>query len=211
MKSEFFYKTMSMFYDLIDIIYFRNYNTSPRKVVFETIENGDSVLDLCTGTATNALKIAKANTQSKVIGIDLSKDMLGIAMEKAHKADLSNIKLYCMDATKLKFKDKCFDKILLSLVLHEIDDALAEDIITEAKRVLKDYGEIIITEWERSKKWFHKILYLPIEVLEPKPYKSFIRKDLKTYFEQYGLTVKSEKHCDYTKVLILKKTNYVGE
>ena len=113
-----------------------------------------------------------------------------------------------MDATKLKFKDKCFDKILLSLVLHEIDDDLAENIIIEAKRVLKDYGEIIITEWERSKKWFNKILFLPIEVLEPKPYKSFISKDLKIYFEKYGLTVKSEKHCDYSKVLILKKINY---
>lgn len=60
MKSEVFYKTMSKFYDLVDIIYFRNYKNSPRKVVLETIENGDSVLDLCTGTATNALKIAKA-------------------------------------------------------------------------------------------------------------------------------------------------------
>ena len=208
MKSEVFYKTMSKFYDLVDIIYFRNYNNSPRKVVLETIENGDSVLDLCTGTATNALKIAKTNAQSKVIGIDLSKDMLGIAREKAHKADISNIKLYCMDATILGFKDKCFDKILLSLGLHEIDDDLAENIIIEAKRVLKDYGEIIITEWERSKKWFNKILFLPIEVLEPKPYKSFISKDLKTYFEKYGLTVKSEKHCDYSKVLILKKINY---
>ena len=208
MKSEVFYKTMSKFYDLVDIIYFRNYNNSPRKVVLETIENGDSVLDLCTGTATNALKIAKTNAQSKVIGIDLSKDMLGIAREKAHKADISNIKLYCMDATILGFKDKCFDKILLSLGLHEIDDDLAENIIIEAKRVLKDYGEIIITEWERSKKWFNKILFLPIEVLEPKPYKSFINKDLKTYFEKYGLTVKSEKHCDYSKVLILKKINY---
>ena len=211
MKSEVFYKTMSKFYDLVDIIYFRNYKNSPRKIVLETIENGDSVLDLCTGTATNALKIAKANAHSKVIGIDLSKDMLEIAREKAHKADISNIKLYFMDATKLRFKDNCFDKILLSLVLHEIDDDLAEGIIIEAKRVLKDYGEIIITEWERSKKWFNKILFLPIEVLEPKPYKSFINKDLKTYFEKYGLTVKSEKHCDYSKVLILKKINYSRE
>lgn len=108
-------------------------------------------------------------------------------------------------------KGKCFDKILLSLVLHEIDEDLAGSIIVEAERVLKDYGEIIITEWERSKKWFNKIIFLPIEVLEPKPYKSFINKDLKTYFEKYGLTVKSEKHCDYSKVLILKKINHSRE
>ena len=54
MKSEVFYKTMSKFYDLVDIIYFRNYNNSPRKVVLETIENGDSVLDLCTSLKQSA-------------------------------------------------------------------------------------------------------------------------------------------------------------
>ena len=205
MNSVIFYKTMAKFYDLIDVIYFRNYNNSPRKVVFKIIENGNSVLDLCTGTATNALKIAKANPLSKVIGIDLSKDMLKIARQKAHKANTENIKLYCMDAAKLKFKDKCFDKILLSLVLHEIDDELAGNMISEAKRVLKDEGEIIITEWERSEKWWNKILFLPIEVLEPKPYKVFINKDLKTYFAKHGLSVKSEKHCDYSKVLMLRK------
>ena len=202
---------MSNFYDLVDVIYFRNYNNSPRKVVFETIENGDRVLDLCTGTATNALNIAKANPLSKVTGVDLSKDMLRIARKKAHKAEILNIKLYCMDATELKFKDKCFDKVLLSLVLHEIDEDLAGSIISEAKRVLKDDGEIIITEWERSKKWLNKIFFLPIEVLEPKPYKAFINKDLKTYFEKNGLIIKSEKHCDYSKVLILEKMNYSRE
>lgn len=205
MNSKIFYKTMSKFYDLVDVIYFRNYSNSPRKVVFETIENGNSVLDLCTGTATNALKIAKAYPLSKVVGIDLSKDMLKIAREKATKANISNMKLYRMDATKLKFKDKSFDKILLSLVLHEIDDNLADSMIGEAKRVLKDEGEIIITEWERSTDLSKKILFFPIEVLEPKPYKTFINKDLKTYFEKHGLSVKTEKHCDYSKVLILRK------
>ena len=205
MNSEIFYKTMSKFYDLVDVIYFRNYNNSPRKVVFETIDNGGSVLDLCTGTATNALKIAKANPLSKVIGIDLSKDMLKVAREKANKTNISNIKLYRMDATKLKFKDRCFDKILLSLVLHEIEDELASSIISEAKRVLKDDGEIIVTEWERSHNWMKKILFFPIEILEPKPYKAFISKDLQKYFEKYGLSIKTEKHCDYSKVLVLRK------
>ena len=55
------------------------------------------------------------------------------------------------------------------------------------------------------KKFFNKIVFLPIEVLEPKPYKAFITKDLKAYFKKCGLIIKAEKHCDYSKVLILKK------
>lgn len=208
MNSALFYKAMSEFYDLIDIIYFRDYENSPRKVVFESIGNTEKVLDLCTGTATNALKIAKSKPLSEVIGIDLSKDMLKIAQGKVEKAKAPNIKLYQMDATRMTFQDKYFDKILLSLVLHEVEENLAEKILDEAKRVLKDDGEMIVTEWEKSRSFLRRAVFWPIEILEPKPFKSFIEKDLYRYFEQYGLTVVSEVHCDYSRVLRLKKSAY---
>lgn len=205
MNSQLFYKVMSSFYDLLDIIYFRKYDTSPRKVVYELIDKNDKVLDLCTGTATNAISIAKRNAKAKIVGVDLSKDMLAVAMSKVREEQISNISLYRMDATNLKFKDACFDKVLLSLVLHEVEEDLAEKIIKEAIRVLKNDGEIIITEWERSNDLFRKIIYLPIEILEPKPYKSFVSRDLGKYFADFELCVVEEKHCDYSKVLRLKK------
>ena len=208
MDSKLFYKAMSEFYDLIDIVYFRDYDNSPRKVVFESIGNTEKVLDLCTGTATNALKIAKSKPLSEIIGIDLSKDMLKIAQGKVKKSKVQNIKLYHMDATNMRFQDKFFDKILLSLVLHEVEENLAEKILAEAKRVLKDDGEIIVTEWEKSRKFSRRALFLPIDILEPKPFKSFIEKDLYRYFERYGLKVVSEVHCDYSRVLKLKRSEY---
>ena len=151
------------------------------------------------------LPIAKRNASVKIAGVDLSKDMLIIAKSKVKKEKLLNIKLYQMDATNLKFRNECFDKILLSLVLHETDESLAASMINEATRVLKPDGEIIITEWERSKKLLQKVIFFPIEVLEPKPYKSFVVKNLYSYFEEFGLTVVEEIHCDYSKVLKLKK------
>lgn len=205
MNSVLFYKAMSGFYDLLDVIYFRKYDTSPRKVVNEAIKDYDKILDLCTGTGTNAVNIAKRNGSVKIVGVDLSKDMLIIAKSKVKKEKLLNIKLCQMDATNMKFKDECFDKIIISLVLHETDESLAASMIKEAIRVLKPDGEIIITEWERSKKLPQKIIFFPIEVLEPKSYKSFVVKNLYSYFEELGLTVVEEVHCDYSKVLKLKK------
>ena len=205
MNSQLFYKAMSGFYDLLDVIYFRNYDTSPRKVVFEAIYDGDKVLDLCTGTATNAVAIAKQNPGVKMVGVDLSRDMLHIAKSKVKKEGLSNVKLHRMDATNLKYKDGTFDKILISLVLHEVDEELAARLIKEAKRVLKPDGEIIVTEWERTKDPFKKILFFPIDILEPFPYKTFVKKNLRVYFEKYGLKTVEIKHCDYSRVLRLKK------
>ena len=205
MNSVLFYKAMSGFYDLLDVIFFRKYDTSPRKVVNEAIEDNDKILDLCTGSGTNAVNIAKKNASVKIAGVDLSKDMLIIAKSKIRKEKLSNIKLFRMDATNMKIKDECFDKILLSLVLHEIDEGLAASMIKETIRVLKPDGEIIVTEWERSKKFLQKVIFFPIEVLESKPYKSFVVKNLYSYFEEFGLVVVEEIHCDYSKVLRLKK------
>lgn len=205
MNSKLFYKAMSGFYDLLDVIYFRKYESSPRKIVYEAINDNDKILDLCTGTATNAINIAKKKQSVKVVGVDISKDMLTIAKSKVKKEILSNVKLYHMDATAMKFKDEYFDKVLISLVLHEIDEELSKRIIYEAIRVLKPGGEIIITEWERSNEIWKKILFFPIELLEPKTYRTFILKDLRTYFEKFGLRVYKEEHCDFSKVLRLKK------
>ena len=41
--------------------------------------------------------------------------------------------------------------------------------------------------------------------LGAKPYRSFIRKDIYRYFEEYGLKVEEYIHCDYSRVLVLKK------
>ena len=110
-----------------------------------------------------------------------------------------------MDATKLKFKSNCFDKVLLSLVLHELEDDLAEKILKEASRVLKEGGELIVMEWEPVKKGWRKFLFMPIPMLEPKSYRAFIKKDLHKYFKRYGLEVVSITHCSYTKVLRIRK------
>lgn len=205
MNTKLFYKFMAHFYDLLDVIYFNRYQGSPRRIVFEAIYDEDRVLDLCTGTATNGIHIAKTKPSAKVAGVDLSKDMLGVAQDKIEREKLKNIRLYCMDATNMKFKNTCFDKVLLSLVLHELEPETATTLLSEARRVLKDDGELIVTEWERSRNLFKKILFFPIEVLEPKSYKTFVISDMKKYFERNGFEIVRYEHCDYSRVLILKK------
>lgn len=205
MSSKFYYKLMAGFYDLLDVIYFCNYKNSPRKKVLEAIKDQDTILDLCTGTATNAIQISQVKPNTKIVGIDLSKDMLRIADDKLKKSNIKNVKLYYMDATHMKFNDKYFDKIIISLVLHELEDTLAEQILKEARRVLKNDGEIIVTEWETSNITWRKIVFFPIHILEPKTYRAFIKKDLYAYFKKFGLEIIEVSHCDYSKVLRVKK------
>lgn len=71
---------------------------------------------LCTGTATNAIKISQMLSESKIIGIDISRDMLRDAKDKIQKKFVINIKLYFMDATCTKFKNKCFVRLLYETI-----------------------------------------------------------------------------------------------
>lgn len=80
-----FYKVIAYFYDLIDVIYFRKNDNSSRKVVLDAISERDTILNICTGTGTNAVNIAKSKTSAKIIGVDISKAMLKVAEGKAQK------------------------------------------------------------------------------------------------------------------------------
>ena len=131
MKIGFKYKILAKIYDLLDTIYFRKKKTSPRQAVVELLSRDDlMILDICTGTATNAINIAKSFKSTKVIGIDVSKDMLLIAKKKINRSNVDNMDLQLMNATNLKFKSNEFDCVIISLVLHEMRKNLAEQILS---------------------------------------------------------------------------------
>lgn len=206
MEAITFYKVLSKLYDLVCAIYFGNKYLNPRTLLLDYISEKDvMILDVCTGTAANAIAIAGKEKDARIIGIDLSKEMLHIADKKIKKQGISNIKLYKMNAAKTTFKNNTFDVILISLVLHEVPKELADEILSEAKRILKPEGKLLVIEWEEPQSLLKKILFYPIKKLEPKGFEQFLRTDMKRYFERLNLEITEIKHCDYAKIIKLKK------
>lgn len=66
MNLNFFYKIIAGVYDLIDVIYFQNYDRSPRKAVLESIDNQDKILDLCTDSLFGTLVISEISQRRLV-------------------------------------------------------------------------------------------------------------------------------------------------
>jgi len=70
-----------------------------------------NILDLSTGTANVALEIAKEYTNSKIHGVDISKEMLSIAAVKIKEMNIKNIRLYHQDVENLTLSLDKFDLV----------------------------------------------------------------------------------------------------
>jgi demethylmenaquinone methyltransferase/2-methoxy-6-polyprenyl-1,4-benzoquinol methylase len=201
------YSLISKFYGLLDIIYFRKKCNNPRYILLDKIMNNDSkILEIVIGTAENSILLAKHKSKINIIGIDLSEDMLEIAKNKTKKENIVNIDLIKMDAMNMKFDNETFDFIIISLLLHEIPENIANKILNECIRILKSDGKIYVLEWEEPNKIIKKIIFSIIKVFEPKWYKQFMKKDLSIYFMENNLKINSIEYGDYSKVIELIKS-----
>ena len=106
---------------------------------------GDTVLDICTGTAVVALKIAM-RTDARVVGVDISERMLRLGQRNVSKAGLrSNVTLLRGRAENLGFGDESFDAVCFTWLLRYVEDPHAT--ISEAVRVLKPGGSLVSLEF----------------------------------------------------------------
>lgn len=67
MNMNLFYRILANIYDLLDVIYFRNYERSPRKAVFDRINENEQVLDLCTNIESIVQIIEKIDNKLLVL------------------------------------------------------------------------------------------------------------------------------------------------
>jgi phosphatidylethanolamine/phosphatidyl-N-methylethanolamine N-methyltransferase len=85
---------------------------------------------------------------SRLIGIDLSQEMLDKAIERVQTLTMPNVTLKVMDATALDFADNEFDKALATYTISAVPDPVA--VLREMRRVVKPGGTLVILNHFRS-------------------------------------------------------------
>lgn len=103
------------------------------------------------------MHLVEQNKNMHIVGIDLSKNALKKASEKASLLN-KEIELIVMDVRRLEFLDNSYDKIICIHVMDFLDDV--KDATKEMIRVLKEKGEFVITYPSQKEGWQlgHKIL-----------------------------------------------------
>ncbi len=200
------YNLISKFYDLFLSLYFTKDGVNPRNVILNIIPDTQiKILDMCCGTMSEGVMIAKERKNAQILGIDRSQNMLKIAAEKIADEHITNAKISCCDAANKGLKSQQFDYVTISLALHELNTELAQQILAEAYRLLKPSGKLIVLEWEKSSQLSKRIKFLPIKLIEPKPFKTFFTLDKDKYFKENCFRVINKFHCDYTCVYEMNK------
>ncbi len=106
------------------------------------------VLDVGCGTGNFSLKLARLGC--KVTGIDLSKEMLARAKEKAGK-EASEIDFRRMDVYDLQFPDNHFDGVFSMAAFEFVKEP--QRAYNEMLRVLKPGGSMLIGTINLDSKW----------------------------------------------------------
>tara|TARA_Y100000741_G_C18138415_1_gene512077 strand:+ start:45 stop:767 length:723 start_codon:yes stop_codon:yes gene_type:complete len=103
-----------------------------------------AILDVGTGTGALAIDLAKYSS-AKVVGIDISKEMLAIGKEKIKHLKLDHlITIKLDDAEALSFDSNTFDAIGVGFGVRNFDNL--NQGLSELYRVLKPGGQLVILE-----------------------------------------------------------------
>ena len=138
------------------------------------------IMDLATGTGDLAIKLAKRIPQARVMGVDLSENMLAVAAEKVRRQGLDDrIALYQGDAEQLDVADNLLDVVTVAFGVRNFGDL--EQGLREIHRALCSGGHIVVLEFSTPRNWLVRKLYEFYSNHIMKPVGGIISKDQKAY------------------------------
>ena len=158
-QVEKMFDSISFEYDLLNGIMTFNNHKRWKKNILHIAKNlkPKNALDIATGTADIAINLGSISN-CKVVGVDISEQMLNVGREKILKMKLSeSVILQSGDAENLNFKDNYFDLVTIGFGVRNFQDL--QKGLKESHRVLNEKGTLIILETSVPENKIMKFLY----------------------------------------------------
>jgi ubiquinone/menaquinone biosynthesis C-methylase UbiE len=129
------------------------------------LESGSTIVDLGTGPGILAIEIHKILPQAKIIGVDLSSDMLEIARKNADEVGMSDYETRLGRAEEIPVESNSVNLVVTQSSFHEWEDQRKG--LFEIFRILKPGGSLILKDYNCSwlSGWRHSLFKFLLKVV----------------------------------------------
>jgi demethylmenaquinone methyltransferase/2-methoxy-6-polyprenyl-1,4-benzoquinol methylase len=202
-----YYDKFSRFYDRFVALHSRDTQGLARRFLADQVpvENGASVLDVCTGTASLLSYLqAKVGGEGHVVGADFSHGMLKVAHAKTWR--LPNVGLVEADAGQLPFATGTFDAVTCSHAFYELKGETQDRALQEIVRVLKPRGVFLMMEHDvPSNAFVRALFYLRLAFIGAGRAITFLRHEREVLGSYFGSVEKAVPPAGRSKVMICRR------
>jgi len=157
------------------------------------LKEGETVLDLGSGAGFDAFLASKiVGKDGKVIGVDMTPEMIERAKKNAAKGGYKNVEFHLGEIENLPIENNSIDAIISNCVINLSPDK--EKVFQEMFRVLKKNGRFMVSD---------------IVLTKPLPEK--LRKSMAAYTACIAGAVSKEEYLGFMKTAGFTKVKVVGE
>ncbi|MEM2907241.1 MAG: arsenite methyltransferase [Candidatus Odinarchaeota archaeon] len=187
-------------------------------VALANLKEGEIVLDLGSGGGIDVFLAArKVGPSGKVIGVDMTEEMVKKATTTATKYGYKNVEFRLGEIENLPLEDETVDVVISNCVINLSSDK--QKVFQEAHRVLKNRGRIMISDLvteeelpEAVRKSFDAWAGCIAGALEKNEYLGTIKragfKDVKIVFEStYNIDISQELKGKITSIQVEARKN----
>jgi ubiquinone/menaquinone biosynthesis C-methylase UbiE len=123
--------------------------------------HGTDVLDVGCGTGNMTVRLARRGL--RVVGVDLSPEMLAVARKKLPTGSVRWLQTGAAELTD-HFPERSFDTIVSILLFSEQSDAEQRLVLRQCHSLLRPDGRLIVADEVRAPTWWRRMLYFLLRV-----------------------------------------------
>lgn len=162
-------------------------------VALASLKEGDVVLDLGSGAGFDAFLAAqRVGETGRVIGIDMTPEMIAKAKENAEKGEYANVEFRLGEIERLPVEDCSVDVIISNCVVNLSWDK--EAVFKDAHRVLKPGGRLMVSDLVLNKD-------LPKE----------LKDSVEAYVGCLAGAIKKDQYLDFIRIAGFRDVKVISE